>query len=44
MNEHPFADPPDDDPMELWGRRIGRGLAIAAGLALAYYLLSTYLR
>jgi len=40
----PFSDPPDDDPVEVWGRRIGRGLAVAAGLVLAYYLFSTYLR
>lgn len=44
MSEHPYAPPPEDDPIEMWGRRIGRGLAIVAGLALAYYLLSTYLR
>ncbi|MFD2029968.1 hypothetical protein ACFSKM_06030 [Ancylobacter dichloromethanicus] len=35
---------PEDDPMEVWGRRIGRGLAVVAGLVLAYYLFATYLR
>jgi len=40
------AAPPEDepdDPAELWGRRIGRGLSIAAFLALLVYLSVTYL-
>ncbi|MCS0497366.1 hypothetical protein [Ancylobacter mangrovi] len=44
MDRPPYTDPPEDDPIEVWGRRIGRGLAIVVGLALAYYLLATYLR
>ena len=32
-----------EDPAELWGRRIGRGLSIAAFLALLVYLSVTYL-
>jgi cytochrome c-type biogenesis protein CcmH/NrfG len=37
----PAADA--DDPAEVWGRRIGRGLSIAAFLALLVYLSVTYL-
>lgn len=44
MSRAPNEFPPEDDPMEVWGRRIGRGLAVVAGLALAYYLFATYLR
>lgn len=33
-----------EDPIELWGRRIGRGLAIVALLVFAGHLLFTYLR
>lgn len=44
MNRPPFWEPPHDDPMEVWGRRIGRGLAVAVALGLAIYLLATYLR
>ncbi|HSI41215.1 MAG TPA: hypothetical protein VLA00_11775 [Xanthobacteraceae bacterium] len=36
------AEPPDDDPIELWGRRIGRGLAIATACGLGLYLLAPY--
>jgi hypothetical protein len=32
------------DPIELWGRRIGRALSIAAFGALLAYLWATYLR
>jgi hypothetical protein len=32
------------DPIELWGRRIGRGLSLLAVIALAIYLYFTYLR
>jgi ferric-dicitrate binding protein FerR (iron transport regulator) len=32
-----------DDPAELWGRRIGRALSVAAFLALLVYLSVTYL-
>jgi ferric-dicitrate binding protein FerR (iron transport regulator) len=32
-----------DDPAEVWGRRIGRGLSIAAFVALLVYLSVTYL-
>jgi hypothetical protein len=31
-----------DDRIELWGRRIGRGLSLAAFIALAIYLYVTY--
>jgi hypothetical protein len=30
------------DPMELWGRRIGRGLSLIGFVALAVYLYFTY--
>jgi len=32
------------DPIELWGRRIGRGLSLAACIGLGIYLYMTYLR
>ena len=32
------------DPIELWGRRIGRGLSLIGVIALAIYLYFTYLR
>lgn len=44
VSREPHEFPPDDDPIEVWGRRIGRGLAVVAGLALAYYLFTIYLR
>ncbi len=31
-----------DDPIEIWGRRIGRGLGYAFALYLIWHLLSTY--
>ena len=40
-----FARPGDDapdDPIELWGRRIGRTLGYAFALYLIWHLLSTY--
>ena len=36
------ADTPGDDPIEKWGRRIGRTLSAIAFLALAVYLYVTY--
>jgi hypothetical protein len=36
------ADAPSDDPIEKWGRRIGRTLSAIAFLALAVYLYVTY--
>ena len=36
------ADAPD--PIELWGRRIGRALSLIAVIGLAIYLFVTYLR
>ena len=36
------AEPPD--AVELWGRRIGRGLSLAGCIALGIYLYVTYLR
>jgi hypothetical protein len=32
------------DPVELWGRRIGRGLSLIGFIALSVYLSVTYLR
>jgi hypothetical protein len=32
------------DPVELWGRRIGRALSLLAVIALSIYLYLTYLR
>jgi hypothetical protein len=32
------------DPIELWGRRIGRGLSLLAVIAISIYLYLTYLR
>ena len=37
-------DPPEHDAIEVWGRRIGRGLALLACLFLAWHLIATYLR
>lgn len=31
-----------DDPAEIWGKRIGRGLAILGGIACVIYLVVTY--
>lgn len=36
----PETDP--DDPMEIWGKRIGRGLAVLALIYLTYHLVTTY--
>jgi hypothetical protein len=33
-----------DDPAEIWGKRIGRGLAIAVGIGCVIYLVMTYVR
>jgi hypothetical protein len=33
-----------NDPIELWGRRIGRILGLIAFVGLAIYLVATYLR
>ena len=33
-----------EDRIELWGRRIGRGLSLAGFIALAIYLYLTYVR
>jgi hypothetical protein len=33
-----------DDPAEIWGKRIGRGLAIAVGIGCVIYLVMTYAR
>jgi hypothetical protein len=38
------ADRNKDDPAELWGARVGRGLGLAAFVALAIYLIVTYAR
>lgn len=36
------ADAAADDAVEIWGRRIGRGLALIAAVALVVHLLRTY--
>jgi hypothetical protein len=39
------ADAHDEkDPIELWGRRIGRVLSLIGFVALAIYLYATYVR
>jgi hypothetical protein len=38
------TDAGDDDRIEVWGKRIGRTLSLAAFLSLAVWLLLTYLR
>lgn len=43
MASDPHLFPPEDDPIEVWGRRIGRILAVLAGIVLAAYLILTYL-
>lgn len=35
-------DAPQDDPAEIWGRRIGRGLGLVVVVALVLHLLFTY--
>lgn len=42
--EDPNDSPGSIDPVELWGRRIGRALSLAAFLGLAAYLYLTYVR
>ena len=37
-------DAAGEDRIELWGRRIGRGLSLAGFVALAIYLYLTYVR
>lgn len=37
-------DAAGEDGIELWGRRIGRGLSLAGFVALAIYLYVTYFR
>jgi len=32
------------DPAEIWGKRVGRGLAVLAGIGCLVYLVLTYLR
>jgi hypothetical protein len=36
-------DDPPDDAIELWGRRIGRGLSLLGVIVLAIYLFVTYI-
>jgi hypothetical protein len=33
--------PPSDDPIEVWGRRIGRGLSVVVALAALWFLWTT---
>jgi hypothetical protein len=35
---------PERDPIELWGKRIGRALSLIGFVALAIYLYVTYIR
>ena len=37
------ADAPDGDAIEIWGRRVGRGLAVIFVIVLVWYLARTYL-
>ncbi len=37
------ADAPEDDAIEVWGRRVGRGLAVVFVIVLVWYLATTYL-
>ena len=39
---HPHAEGEPEDAVELWGRRIGRGLGYTFALYLIWHLLSTY--
>ena len=42
--DHMLAtDADNEDSVELWGRRIGRGLSLAAFIVLAVYLYLTYI-
>ena len=40
--DHFAANEAASDPIELWGRRIGRALSLAAFVGLAIYLYVTY--
>lgn len=42
--DHFSAKDAGDDRIELWGRRIGRALSLAAFIALAVYFYLAYLR
>jgi hypothetical protein len=35
---------PTDDPVEMWGARIGRSLSLIAVIAICLYLFVTYVR
>ncbi len=37
------ADAPEDDPIEIWGTRIGRGLGVVFFIGLLIYMAVTYL-
>ena len=37
------SDAPDDDPIEVWGTRIGRGLGLIFFVFLVFYLTITYI-
>jgi hypothetical protein len=41
---NPNHDEDGGDPVEVWGRRIGRGLAVAVAIGLIIWLLGPYLR
>ena len=43
-SDHFSAKDAGEDRIELWGRRIGRGLSLAGFAALAVYLYLTYFR
>jgi hypothetical protein len=40
----PPTDPAHDDAVELWGRRIGRGLAVIATAGLLVYFFAVHVR
>ena len=44
MSERANGEDPTADPIERWGRRIGRGASVAAFIGLCLYLYLTYLR
>jgi len=39
-----FAGDKENDPIELWGKRIGRSLSLIGFVALAIYLYVTYVK
>ena len=42
-NRFKASDVDPDDPIEVWGTRIGRGLGLLFAIALVLYLFNTYI-